>query len=83
VSYSGVRISEMIVTASWSFQCYVKGPLTDPFDLVLPDGQHLWAYGVGGSGSTHFLIGYSNFPFSVAALPGCNWTLTGTMTPRT
>jgi hypothetical protein len=82
VSYSGPRIFEMTVTASWSFHCYVNTPPTDPFDLNLPDGQHQWAYGFGGSGSTHFLVGYQNFPFNVTALPGCNWTLTGTLTPE-
>jgi hypothetical protein len=81
VSYSGSRIYEMTVTASWSFACYVNGPLTDPFDIDLPDGQHLWAYGVGGYGSTHFPLSDSNFEFSVTALPRCNWTLTGTLTP--
>lgn len=80
VSYSGTRVFEMTVTASWSFECYVNAAPTDPFDLDLPDGQHLWAIGPGGYGSTTFDAG-PNFEFSVTALPRCNWTLTGTMTP--
>ena len=65
-TYSGGGfIARLYATASWSFHCYVNAPLTDPFGIELPDGQHLSGYGFGGYGSTNFVTADSNVDFAV------------------